>query len=136
MLKSIDTKLIIEPLEDTFSICKVQDYSRVNLEHPFCFIGSTDEEKSLVCPLSLVPENVTERADGWRGFRIGGVLEFSLIGILSGILNLLAGHEISVFVISTFNTDYIFVQENVFNDAIQILKNAGYKVKDSEVSAE
>ena len=110
-MKSLEKNLIIEPLSDTFSVCKVQDYSMVNLEHPFCFAGSTDEEKSLVCPLSLVPQNATDREDSWRGFRIKGTLDFSLIGILSGILNVLADNEISVFVVSTFNTDYLCVKQ-------------------------
>ena len=123
-MKSIEKNLIIEPLHDTFSVCKVQDYSLVNLEHPFCFTGSTDEEKSLVCPLSLVPQNVTDREDGWRGFRIKGTLDFSLIGILSGILEILAKYEISVFVVSTFNTDYVFVKQEEFDNALQVLKRS------------
>ena len=122
-MKSLEKNLIIEPLSDTFSVCKVQDYSLVNLEHPFCFTGSTDEEKSLVCPLSLVPQNVTDREDGWRGFRIKGTLDFSLIGILSGILKILADNEISVFVVSTFNTDYVFVKQEDFNKALKTLKS-------------
>ncbi len=122
-MKSLEKNLIIEPLSDTFSVCKVQDYSLVNLEQPFCFTGSTDEEKSLVCPLSLVPQNVTDREDGWRGFRIKGTLDFSLIGILSGILKILADNEISVFVVSTFNTDYVFVKQEDFNKALKTLKS-------------
>lgn len=123
-MKSIKKNLIIEPLHDTFSVCKVPDFSLVNLEHSFCFTVSTDEEKSLVCPLSLVPQNVTDREDGWRGFRIKGTLDFSLIGILSGILNVLAYNEISVFVLSTFNTDYVFVKQEEFDKALQVLKRS------------
>jgi len=66
------------------------EYSEVDLDSPFCFIGKTDEEKSLVCLTQDVPENATERDDGWRAFRIDGILGFSLIGILSGITSILA----------------------------------------------
>ncbi len=60
--------LRIIPLE--LSVCKVSDYSQIDLTKPFVFTGSTDEEKSLVCPTALVPRNTTEREDGWRAFRI------------------------------------------------------------------
>ena len=76
-------KLKIETLDTTFSICKVENYSEVNIEEPFCFIGSTDEEKSLVCPTQQIPAHYLKREDGWRGFRIAGVLDFSLIGIMA-----------------------------------------------------
>ena len=66
-----------------FSVCKVEDYSGIDLNQENVFTGSTDEEKSLVCPVSLVPDNTTQREDGWRAFRIEGVLDFSLIGILA-----------------------------------------------------
>ncbi len=75
----------IKRLDNSFTVCKVQDYSLVSLEDEYCFIGKTDEENSLVCISEKVPENVVEREDGWRAFRIQGVLEFSLIGILSKI---------------------------------------------------
>ena len=112
-----------------FSVCKVSDYSQVDLNQPFVFTGSTDEEKSLVCPISFVPRNTTAREDGWRAFRIEGVLDFSLIGILSKISSLLADNSIGIFAISTFNTDYILTKTENFERAIQALKSAGYCVK-------
>ena len=72
----------IKRLNQDFSVCKVIDYSLVNLNAEYSFIGKTDEEKSLVCLTSDVPPNVIERDDGWKGFRIQGILDFSLIGIL------------------------------------------------------
>ena len=61
-------KIVLEPLGLSFSVCKVADYSGVDLEKPFVFTGSTDEEKSIVCPTDQVPENVLIREDGWRAF--------------------------------------------------------------------
>ena len=122
-------KIILEALKPRFSVCKVADYSGIDLMKPFCFTGTTDEENSLVCPESLVPQNTTERDDGWRGFRIIGQLDFSLIGILAGISKILAAKEIGIFAISTFNTDYILTKEENFRKAMEVLQNAGYEVK-------
>ena len=105
-----------------FSVCKVTDYSGVNLNDPWIFTGSTDQEKSLVCPTSHVPENTTSREDGWRAFRIEGVLDFSLIGILAKISSILAENKIGIFAISTYNTDYILTKAENFDRAIEVLK--------------
>ena len=69
-------ELKIKVLPDKFSVCKVVDYSKVDLDADYCFIGKTDEEKSLVCLTGDVPDNTTERSDGWRAFRIEGILRF------------------------------------------------------------
>lgn len=124
----VENNMEIKKLDDTFSICKVSDYSQIDLDSEFCFIGKTDEEKSLVCITDSVPDNVIERDDGWRAFRIQGVLEFSLIGILSKIAALMAENGIGIFAVSTYNTDYILTKEDNFNKAIEILSAAGYTV--------
>lgn len=120
----------IKKIACDFSVCKVVDYSFVDLNREFCFIGKTDEEKSLVCLTKDVPPNVTEREDGWKAFRIQGILDFSLIGILSKISGLLAKKKIGIFVISTFNTDYVLIKKENYEKAIETLNNAGYKIVD------
>ena len=116
-------------IDETFSVCKVNDYSEVDLQADFVFIGSTDVEKSLVCPSRLVPAETTARNDGWRAFRIEGVLDFSLIGILSGISACLADKDIGIFAISTFNTDYILTKAENFEKAIKSLETEGYTIE-------
>ena len=111
-----------------FSLCQVEDYSFVNLDSEYSFIGKTDEEKSLVCLTSEVPPNVIRRDDGWKALRIQGVLEFSLIGILSKIAAILADHNIQIFAVSTYNTDYLLVKKENYEKAIQALEAAGYKI--------
>ncbi len=96
----------------------------------FCFPQKTDEENSLVCLSEQIPDNSTELQDGWRAFRIKGQMDFSLIGILSGIATVLAGKAISIFAISNFNTDYILVQKDDFEKSIEVLQKTGYKVQD------
>lgn len=118
----------IKKIEQDFSVCKVTDYSSVNLDDEYVFVGKTDEEKSLVCITDNVPENVIERDDGWKAFRIQGVLKFSLIGILSKISGLLAENKIGIFAVSTFNTDYILTKKENFEKALSVLKDAGYKI--------
>ena len=58
--------LQLKIIDIEFSVCKVKDYSGIDLNQEYVFTGSTDEEKSLVCPVSLVPDNTTQREDGWR----------------------------------------------------------------------
>ena len=118
----------IKRLNQDFSVCKVIDYSLVNLNAEYSFIGKTDEEKSLVCITSDVPANVIERDDGWKGFRIQGILDFSLIGILSKIAEILAKNSISIFAISTYNTDYVLVKKENYQKALDILKHLGYEI--------
>lgn len=100
----------------------------MNPESAYCFIGKTDEEKSLVCLTEEVPDNAVECDGGWKAFRIQGVLDFSLIGISSKIATLLAGSHIGIFAVSTYNTDYILTRRENFEKAIHVLKNAGYTI--------
>ena len=125
-----EIRIILETLPPRFSVCRVKDYSGVDLTKSFCFTGTTDAENSLVCPESLVPENTTERDDGWKGFRIIGQLDFSLIGILARISKILAESGIGIFAISTYNTDYILTKEENFEKAMKVLKKAGYEVRE------
>lgn len=111
----------IEKIDVSLSVCKVKDYSQVDLSQDFCFIGKTDCENSLVCATDCVPTNTIEREDGWRAFRIVGTLDFSLIGILSKISTILANEKIGIFAISTFNTDYILVKAENFEKALSAL---------------
>ena len=124
-----DKQLRMAALEQEFSVCKVKDYSQIDLGQPFVFTGSTDEEKSLVCPTAIVPQNTVERDDGWKALRINGILDFSLIGILARISNILAKNGIGIFAVSTFNTDYFFVKKRDFEKAIKALEDAGFIIE-------
>ncbi len=118
----------LKTIKYNLSVCKVTDISDIDLTSDFYFVGKTDEELSLVCKTEDTPHNTTEREDGWRGFRIQGVLDFSLIGILSKLSGILAEHNIGIFAVSTYNTDYILVKEENFERSLEVLINEGYKV--------
>ena len=124
----------IEALPVHLSVCKVSEGSAVDLSRPFTFVGVTDQERSLVCPTDSVPQNTTEREDGWRAFRIVGELDFSLVGVLARITNVLAEKQIGIFAISTFNTDYVLTRNHKFEAALQALSDAGYRVRRDERS--
>lgn len=123
-----ELKMEIKSFSEDFSICKVTDYSQVNLMDDFVFIGKTQDEASLVCRTESVPDNTTHRDDGWKMMRLQGILDFSLIGILSKISTVLAENKIGIFAISTFNTDYILVKKTNYTDALQALAQAGYTI--------
>lgn len=112
------------------TVCKVADASAFDLTKDFYFIGKTDEELSLVIPTEETPAETTERDDGWRAFRIQGVLDFSLIGILSKISGLLADAKIGIFAVSTYNTDYVLVKRENYEKALAVLADAGYQIVD------
>ena len=118
----------IKKIKQDFSVCKVKDYSLVNVNAEYCFMGKTDEESYLVCITSDVPPNIIQRDDGWRGFRIQGILDFSLIGILAKIASLLAENSISIFAISTYNTDYVLTKKENYQKALDILRHSGYEI--------
>lgn len=118
----------MKKIDGEFSVCKVADYSLINLDTAYCFVGKTDEEKSLVCLTGDVPQNVTAREDGWKAFRIEGILDFSLTGVLSGIAKVLAENQIGIFVVSTFNTDYVLTKKENYQKAEKALAHAGYTI--------
>lgn len=118
----------LKKLPYDLTVCKVESMKDINTDAEFFFIGKTDEELSLVCRTEDVPAKTAERDDGWRGFRIQGVLDFSLIGILSKLSGILADNKIGIFAVSTYNTDYILVKAENFERAMEVLEAAGYTV--------
>ena len=120
--------MVLKRIEDKLTVCKVAEISDIDLDADLFFIGKTDEELSLVCRTEDTPENTVERGDGWRGFRIQGTLDFSLIGILSKLSGILAEQKIGIFAVSTYNTDYILVKAENYERALTVLAAAGYTI--------
>lgn len=118
----------LKKIEFDFSVCKIKGISSVDFSKEFCFLGKTDEEISLVCMTEDVPEDAIQREDGWKAFRIQGVLEFSMIGVLSKLSTILAENKIGIFAISTYNTDYILTKSENYRKALEILSREGYQV--------
>lgn len=108
------------------SVCKIENARLIPMSDDLLFIGKTDRELSLVCKTESVPTETLAREDGWRAFRITGTLDFSLIGILARIAAVLAEEQIGIFVVSTFDTDYILVKEQNAPCAERALMKHGY----------
>lgn len=90
-------------------------------------ITRTTEELSIVCSEAVIPKDVIcER--GWRALKIVGILDFSLVGILSVVATILAKAGVSIFAVSTYNTDYILVKAKDLERALQAIKQAGYEI--------
>lgn len=121
--------MILTILEQEFAVCKLEDFSKVKTDDAFYFTAKTAEENSLVCLAESVPENVVACDNGWRAFKIEGILDFSMIGILSKISSVLAENEIGIFVVSTYNTDYILVKCENLEKAAEVLKNKNYEIR-------
>ncbi|HLN75300.1 MAG TPA: ACT domain-containing protein [Prolixibacteraceae bacterium] len=124
----MQTPLMIElvPLSDTFHIYKMEEGQEIPpqmLSAGFFSVTSTPEEVSVItnCPKNF-PMFISDK--GWKGFKVEGILDLSLVGILYDIIQPLKDNSISVFVTSTFNTDYIFVKEDQFEKATEIFKLA------------
>lgn len=89
----------------------------------------TDTEITIVCPFSEIPGHV-HCDSGWKCLKIEGVFDFNEIGIIANISTILAQNDISVYVISTYKTDYILIKEKHVNRAIGALQEKGHRVFD------
>jgi len=94
----------------------------------FRSVSWTPDELSIVCAESLVPQDVRSER-GWRGFMVEGPLDFGLTGILLAIAEPLARAGISIFAISTFDTDYVLVKDASFPDARRVLAECGHSIR-------
>jgi uncharacterized protein len=95
-------------------------------ESEFHAICGSPDELSVVCESSVVRGKSQREDKGWRCFRVVGTLDFSLSGVLHSIAAPLAEEKISIFAVSTFNTDYVFVKETDFIRAEPALVKAGF----------
>lgn len=121
----------LEIINKRFAVCKVKSINNISLDDEYVFIGKTDEEISIVCEELSIPKNYTECDKGWYAFKIKGTLDFSLVGILAKISTILAESNISIFAISTYNTDYILIKEENFQNAIVTMEKNNYKITNS-----
>ena len=118
------------PSPETFAISRLQPDSEIPtwaLKGTFCSINKTPEELSIVCDENNVPEGIRSEKN-WRLFKVVGPLDFSLTGILASIANPLASAKISIFAISSFDTDYFLVPAKDLDTARGALACAGFSI--------
>ncbi|MVB10602.1 ACT domain protein [Caprobacter fermentans] len=117
----------LELIKGGFTVCRIQNIKDAFLSGDFVSVTVTRDEISLVCPTGNVPEHCVSREDGWACVKVLGPLNFSLIGILARISGILAKNEISIFAVSTFDTDYILMKDEKLNQAVAALRENGYE---------
>ena len=123
--------LNLELLAGTFAVCRLDaDAPLPPWVAPGGFVSltRTDAELSIVCPQQGVPSDV-QREAGWRCLRVKGPLGFGLTGILASLASPLASSGVSIFVVSTYDTDYLMVQERDLDRGVHALERAGHCVE-------
>ena len=119
----------LQVIEGKFSVCKVENLRAVNFNVPWLFVGKTDAEISMVCLTVDVPHATLAREDGWRALRVAEPMDFGLTGVLAGISTVLAQAGISIFAVSTFDTDYILIKAENLGLAQTALEAGGYSIE-------
>jgi len=119
----------LEVVDCDFTVCKIDNIDKIDLTQEFIFLSKSSDEISLVCESKSVPTNVIESEPGWKAIKISDTLDFSMVGVIANISAILAEADISIFVVSTYNTDYILIKIENFDKGIHVLINNGYVIK-------
>jgi hypothetical protein len=123
-------RLTFTPVAGVYAVCRLAadaPWPAWAAGGPFVPVTRTADETSAVCPAAAVPAGVGCEG-GWRCLRVAGPLDFGMVGVLAGFVGPLAGVGVSVFVLSTFDSDYLFVKSIVLSQVIDVLRQAGHEV--------
>lgn len=124
-------QLTMKLLNKTYGVCRLDKEASIPkwaLESEFFSITKTEDELSVVCEMNTIPEEmICER--NWRILKIVGPLDFALIGILASISSLLADSGISIFAVSTYDTDYILIKDKDVEQGVEALLQEEYLVE-------
>jgi hypothetical protein len=123
--------LALHVIPESLAVCRLDPSTRLPewaTRGSFFSITRTADELSVICLQANVPAGVVCES-GWRALQVAGPLGFSIVGVLAGIAGALASARISLFAVSTFDTDYILVKAADLEGTIQALQKAGYSVK-------
>lgn len=126
-----ELKLTFTLYKDIYGVCRLATDDPIPkwaYNSEMFSITKTKDELSIVCVKKNIPDDVEQERD-WRVLKIKGPLDFSLLGILANVSNILAKEGISIFVVSTFETDYILVKDENIDKAVKALTLAGHIVK-------
>lgn len=123
-------------MQEQFAVAKLepdQDLPPWAGHGPFSSITRTEDEVSIICQENLVPQDILSER-GWRCLRIEGPIPFFVTGVTASFASPLAAAGISIFIISTYDTDYLFVKQGVLESAIEVLEEEGHSVDRREVT--
>lgn len=117
-------------LRPVLSVCRLEPTAEIPewaREGPFSCVARTPDELSIVCLAEHVPPGIRQEG-GWRAFKLHGPIQFSAVGVLASLTAPLARSGISLFAISTFDTDYVLVKEDSVKKAILALRQESHRV--------
>jgi hypothetical protein len=126
-------KLKLKVLSSNYGVCRFDPHTEVPswaMQGDFFTVSKSQEELSIVCQASLIPADIKAEKE-WRIFKIEGPFSFTQIGILNAVTSVLSENGISLFAVSTFDTDYIMVKCADLDRSIQALRKAEHQVDDS-----
>lgn len=126
----LEKTLTMKLLKEKYGVCRLDKDELIpewSKSSEFVSITKTADELSIVCSQDNIPEDKKCERD-WRILKIQGTLDFSLIGILASISTVLAQKGISIFAISTYDTDYILVKNSDIDNAIEALVKERYEI--------
>lgn len=127
----------LELLPEGFAVCRldaqepVPAWAQRGAPASLCSLTRTPDELSILCPQAWVPAGVRCET-GWRAFKVAGPLDFALVGILAELSGTLARANVSLFALSTFDTDYILVKAASLTAATAALRDAGHCVQGAD----
>jgi hypothetical protein len=129
--KMSETIMRMKLLSGKYGVCRLDKNELLPewvKDSEFFSITKTCDELSVVCSQDSIPDDIKCEKD-WGILKVEGPLDFSLVGILAAISTILAGSGISIFAVSTYDTDYILVKEKDIDNAINILTSNRYEIK-------
>ena len=121
--------MVLSISEETYIIHKLDQSTNLPeglTESEFYSLSNSREELSLVCPEQILIQSENS-SPNWKCLKVAGPLDLKLTGILAGLSDTLEKAKISIFAISTFETDYLLIQKQVLETAKTVLKSSGYK---------
>jgi hypothetical protein len=131
----VEKILTMKLLKEKYGVCRLNKNELIPewaQNSDFFSITKTCDELSIVCSQDDIPNDIQCEKD-WKILKIEGPLDFSLIGILASISTILAQKEISIFAISTYDTDYILVKNKDIHNAIDSLVKERYEIIDTHI---
>ena len=118
-------------LPDVFAICRMDGNTSIPAwaRGTFVSISRSPQELSIVCPQQYVPAQVPSER-GWRCLAFAGPLHFDMTGVIAHLSGILASRNVSLFVISTFDTDYVLIRRQQLAETMEALRAAGYRIRE------
>lgn len=115
--------MILQIVNKDFSVFKVKEITADFLKNEFTFISITDNELSVISPSQFVPNNVLKVESGWKCLRIAEDASFEKYGMIAFLANIISAQKTSTLVVGTYDTDYLFIKAEKFEQVVQALNN-------------